>query len=597
MTDWLDTLRTQYAEGRPSFSVVALNGPQTEHDVYLDHCRPIVSVAEAVSQLAAARFDVVGVFEEGRDGYALRIVAGAEAFARLLPDPAARVTARGAADATLAGRLLQQYRRVAVGAINRGTDFAHRGESRRFYRDDVARFVLDAESHLFAQSAVRVFLLIRSWLRFRDRILANDDARRTFQRWTTMGSLRAQGHGIALISSVEPEPADGTERLLSARDTLRIDVKPPDVDDVRKALLALHFGGIVSIEAPKRARYFAEKLMSEITDRGLTHLTRFTKGISDQTIASDEEYGSDDIRPLPEGATYIATQRLNKYIDFVVQLLTQKQEFIDREIARREKNGASRAEAVRAAESTYASSVRAINALLYGPPGTGKTTLVEAIATRLRGSGVPVKHVTPAVLNTEGLKDRSLQKLQQLKERWARYPACVIYFNEADSFLTKDRFAGGDAGLVNELKNLFAPPGERSNSMVFIIDTNDPEQIDDAVKSRCQTRLYIGLPTVEGIEQMITHQLKRNALRLADGFTVRDFAEMAKGRSGRDLSTFFQTALWHAQSTDAPIDSFFVRAHLPASPVSERTAIKFAREQQEWEAEWAAEHGRMTISR
>ncbi|KAH7707114.1 Protein SPAS-1 a [Aphelenchoides avenae] len=131
--------------------------------------------------------------------------------------------------------------------------------------------------------------------------------------------------------------------------------------------------------------------------------------------------------------------------------------------------------------------------LLYGPPGNGKTMLVKAMAAE---TGLPFFSISSASIMDKYVGE-SERKVQELFEDARRNQPSIIFIDEMDALLSsRGDFDGGVATRVktqflNEIDGALTAEDNR----VFVIGaTNCPHVIDDAMKRRLPTRIFIRLP-------------------------------------------------------------------------------------------------------
>lgn len=143
--------------------------------------------------------------------------------------------------------------------------------------------------------------------------------------------------------------------------------------------------------------------------------------------------------------------------------------------------------------------------LLYGTPGTGKTSIAVAIARHLKR---PLFVINLASVSN----DKQLQMLALEVTAGS-----VILFEDIDCLFEKREVKGNDdlnfATILNVLDGLYSP-----SDCVFVLTTNKPESIDDALlrKGRIDLTLHIDNPTITNAGQFVSTYYGRDARMTGD---------------------------------------------------------------------------------
>lgn len=132
--------------------------------------------------------------------------------------------------------------------------------------------------------------------------------------------------------------------------------------------------------------------------------------------------------------------------------------------------------------------------LLHGPPGTGKTSLIHAVATKLRRKVYRISLVAPK------LCDDSLRAAIATAEENS-----IFVFEDIDSLFGMHREKTEVSnvtfsGLLNSLDGL----GNTESGSVFIYTSNHPEKLDPALKrkGRMDIQLFLGPCSTEQVKRM-----------------------------------------------------------------------------------------------
>jgi len=173
--------------------------------------------------------------------------------------------------------------------------------------------------------------------------------------------------------------------------------------------------------------------------------------------------------------------------------------------------------------------------LLFGPPGCGKTLLAKAAATECEATFF---NVSSADLLSKWLGESeklisSLFKVARLKS------PSLIFIDEIDSVATK-RGGGSESGgerrvktqLLSEIQGV---KSTHNKTMLVLGATNRPWDIDNAMLSRFEKKVYVPLPDLEARARIF--EIHTEGVNLA--LDHDDFIELAvrsEGYSGRDIA-------------------------------------------------------------
>ena len=179
--------------------------------------------------------------------------------------------------------------------------------------------------------------------------------------------------------------------------------------------------------------------------------------------------------------------------------------------------------------------------LLFGPPGTGKTLLARAVAGEAE---VPFFQISGSEV-TGFIVGLGAHRIRSLFKR-ARKRGGVIFIDEIDSLggrRGRNQSHNEDDRTLNQLlveMDGFSP----SEGVVVIGATNRPDDLDPALRrpGRFDRTLVVGLPTVDGREEILRLHAERRRIPLAPEVDLRRVARLTPGASGADLANLLNEA-------------------------------------------------------
>jgi hypothetical protein len=174
--------------------------------------------------------------------------------------------------------------------------------------------------------------------------------------------------------------------------------------------------------------------------------------------------------------------------------------------------------------------------LLGGKPGTGKTLTAEVYA---ESKHMPLYNVQCSQLGIEADHlEAALLKVFQRSKRWN----AIVLLDEADVYIRERGLDLEQNAIVGVLLRVL----EYMQSVLFLA-TNRPDEVDDAIASRCLARLSYELPT-EDLEAQIWQVLSRTAGAKISPENIRRIIsehkmKAGKCHSGRDVKNLLKLAM------------------------------------------------------
>jgi katanin p60 ATPase-containing subunit A1 len=177
--------------------------------------------------------------------------------------------------------------------------------------------------------------------------------------------------------------------------------------------------------------------------------------------------------------------------------------------------------------------------LLYGPPGTGKTLIAKASSNTLSATFFEAR-ISSLLSKYFGESNKLVNAL--FKKARKMQPS-LIFIDELDSIAisrdsnvdeTTRRVLGQ---LLTEIEGFATSTEDR---ILVMGATNKPWDLDDAILSRFQKKIYIPLPDI--VARKIILQIHLGGADLSH-VSIDELAGRTEGFSGRDLANLCQEAI------------------------------------------------------
>lgn len=166
--------------------------------------------------------------------------------------------------------------------------------------------------------------------------------------------------------------------------------------------------------------------------------------------------------------------------------------------------------------------------LLAGPPGVGKTLTAEVYAEHEHRALYSVQCSQLGIEPTE--LEENLLKSFTRAGRWN----AVLLLDEADVYIRK---RGGNL-QQNAIVGVFLRVLEYQDSVLFLT-TNRPEDVDDAIGSRCMARIDYPIPSTEDQRKIWRVLAAASRIELHDD-TIQEISERNPSLSGRDVKNLLK---------------------------------------------------------
>jgi len=182
--------------------------------------------------------------------------------------------------------------------------------------------------------------------------------------------------------------------------------------------------------------------------------------------------------------------------------------------------------------------------LLFGPPGTGKTLLAAATAGSLKATFFNIK-VSNILSKYFGESSKMISALYDVARK--RSPS-IIFLDEFDSVALSRSGEISEASrrvlstLLSELDGL--QDKKSSKYILTMAATNTPWDLDAAVLSRFQKRIYVPLPDLPATVEMIMINTQKKGIDFQGDMQSISQECVSKLFAGRDVNTLCNEAIW-----------------------------------------------------
>ncbi len=178
--------------------------------------------------------------------------------------------------------------------------------------------------------------------------------------------------------------------------------------------------------------------------------------------------------------------------------------------------------------------------LLYGPPGTGKTLLAKAASNTLSATFFEAR-ISSLLSKYFG---ESSKLIHALFSKARKEEPSVVFMDELDSVATSRGGGMNEATrrVLGEFLTQIEGFNTKKEDKVLIIGaTNKPWDLDEAIISRFQRKIYVPLPDAKARKAIFKIHLEDAKSSL----DLDELADRSEGFSGRDISTVCHEAISH----------------------------------------------------
>ena len=179
--------------------------------------------------------------------------------------------------------------------------------------------------------------------------------------------------------------------------------------------------------------------------------------------------------------------------------------------------------------------------LLYGPPGTGKTLIAKAVANE---TGLNFILLDPADIFRKFLGE-SERNLKDIFKKAEEESPSIIFIDQIDLFVVgiNKTFEGTERRVLAQLLSLMDDWSSIKKGVIVIGATNRIEILDEALRSRFDVKIEIGIPDRNAREEIL--QVHTKGMPLAKNVNLKELADKTDGFVGAGIAALCKKAALH----------------------------------------------------
>jgi SpoVK/Ycf46/Vps4 family AAA+-type ATPase len=185
--------------------------------------------------------------------------------------------------------------------------------------------------------------------------------------------------------------------------------------------------------------------------------------------------------------------------------------------------------------------------LLWGTPGCGKTMFAE-VAANISGLDPIIRTGSQFIAGYIGQTQERINEFFDNVESRARVAlnsnpptGVLVFIDEADPLLVSREAEFVDVTVFDKdaVKTFISRIGgfKSLSNVIFILSTNYPSSMDDAVARRLNYHVFVGPPNEEGYKRLWKYNLEREAKKTGEKLSLdeKEYEQIAKLTCGRYL--------------------------------------------------------------
>lgn len=171
--------------------------------------------------------------------------------------------------------------------------------------------------------------------------------------------------------------------------------------------------------------------------------------------------------------------------------------------------------------------------MLYGPPGCGKTFILEALSQeaklplfKLKISKAGSKYINETSKNYQSAFDYVAQEAERTGK------PCIMFIDEVDG-MTKGRDGEASEESLKQMGTLLnLIETARDRNIIVVAATNKYDIIDEAIRRRFDSQVYVGMPDTETREAVLYKTLAQRLKGIPLAESPEDLREIALKTQG-----------------------------------------------------------------